>query len=69
MKVIRQPYIIDRLLCTDISKEGQNAAGLALVYLSELNVVAAAFTLHSSENKVIKVIEGILSEMFRKWKD
>ncbi|XP_059085132.1 pleckstrin homology domain-containing family G member 5-like isoform X3 [Tigriopus californicus] len=54
VKVIRQPYIIDRLLCTDISKEGQNAAGLAFVYLSELNVVAAAFTLHSSENKVIK---------------
>jgi hypothetical protein len=60
VKVIRQPYVIDRLLVAEINKEGsgQNAAGLAFVYLNEYRVVATAFTLHSSEVKAVKVNFG-----------
>ena len=54
VKVIRQPYLIDRLVVNDVSGSSA-AAGLACVYLSEFGVAAAAFTLHSPENKIIKV--------------
>ena len=58
VKVIRQPYLVDRLLCSEVTKE---AGCLALVYLSEFNVAASAFTLHSSEAKVIRVSLGLCS--------
>jgi hypothetical protein len=55
VKVIRQPYLIDRLIVCDVSKETGSNAGLACIYLNEFRVTACAFTLHSSESKVIKV--------------
>ena len=53
VKVIRQPFLIDRLIINDVSSSA--TAGLACVYLSEFGVAAAAFTLHSPEPKIIKV--------------
>jgi hypothetical protein len=54
VKVIRQPYLIDRLIVCDVSKDTGSNAGLACIYLNEFRVTACAFTLHSSESKVIK---------------
>jgi len=54
MKIIRQPFIVDRLLVSEINKDGQ-MVGLAAVYLNEYRVASAAFTLHSQEPKVLKV--------------
>ena len=54
VKVIRQPFLIDRLIINDVSSSA-TTAGLACVYLSEFGVAAAAFTLHSPEPKIIKV--------------
>lgn len=51
VKVIRPPYIVDRLRIADIAKD----SGLAIAYLNEFNVVASAFSIYSSEAKVIKV--------------
>ena len=34
--------------------------GLALAYLNEYSIVSAAFTLHSSELKIIKVKLGLI---------
>ena len=53
VKVIRQPFLIDRLIINDVSSSA--TACLACVYLSEFGVAAAAFTLHSPEPKIIKV--------------
>jgi hypothetical protein len=56
MKIIRQPFVVDRLILADVNKDNQpGSTGLAIVYLNEYNVVSAAFTLHSSEPKIIKV--------------
>ncbi|GAB6031283.1 hypothetical protein CHUAL_009083 [Chamberlinius hualienensis] len=49
MKVIRQPYLVDRLEVHELSKE---PSGVFLVYLNELKVAITAFTLHSSESKL-----------------
>ena len=54
MKIIRHPFIVDRLLVSEINKDGQ-MVGLAAVYLNEYHVASAAFTLHSQEAKVLKV--------------
>ena len=54
MKIIRQPYAVDRLLVSEINKDNQSS-GLALVYLNEYHVVSTAFTLHSPEAKILKV--------------
>ena len=54
MKIIRQPYMVDRLLLTEINKDGQ-LVGLAVIYLNEYQVVSAAFILHSQEPKILKV--------------
>ena len=57
MKIIRQPFAVDRLLVSEINKDNQSssAGGLALVYLNEYHVVSTAFTLHSPEAKILKV--------------
>ena len=54
MKIIRQPFAVDRLLVSEINKDNQSS-GLALVYLNEYHVVSTAFTLHSPEAKILKV--------------
>jgi pleckstrin domain-containing family G protein 5 len=52
MKVIRQPYAVDRLLVRDLSKD---PGAFGLVYLNEYGTASAALTLHSSEPKLVKV--------------
>ena len=54
MKIIRQPFIVDRLIVNEINKDGA-LVGLALVYLNEYRVASTAFTLHSHEPKVLKI--------------
>jgi pleckstrin domain-containing family G protein 5 len=53
MKIIRQPLIVDRLVVSEINKE--SACGIAVIYLNEYQVVSMAFTLHSSEAKVLRI--------------
>lgn len=52
-KVIRQPFITDRL----VIKVKENT--LYSVYLNEFNVAVTAFTLQCPEAKVIKIIKQI----------
>jgi pleckstrin domain-containing family G protein 5 len=56
VKVIRQPYIVDRLVTVDVTRDSSTC--LACVYLNEYKIAVAAFTLHGSENKLV-----------RSWKD
>ena len=56
VKVIRQPFLIDRIRMADSNNDSaEDNNSVAIVYLNEFNVVSCAFTLHSSESKVIKV--------------
>ena len=59
VKVIRQPYIVDRLVVVEASRD--NTASLACVYLNEYRIAVAAFTLYG-EGK-----EG--NRLVRQWKD
>jgi len=52
VKVIRQPYIVDRLVTVDVTKDSSTC--LACVYLNEYKIAVAAFTLHGSENKLVR---------------
>jgi len=52
MKVIRPPFVVDRLLTRELSKD-PNAFGL--VYLNEYATAAAALTLHTNESKMVRV--------------
>ena len=54
MKIIRQPFIVDRLIVSEINKDGA-LVGLAMVYLNEYRVASTAFSLHSHEPKVLKI--------------
>ncbi|XP_069690836.1 pleckstrin homology domain-containing family G member 5-like isoform X2 [Periplaneta americana] len=51
VKVIRQPYLVDRLIVQELQKDSQ---GIALVYLNEFRTATAGFILSSSEPKLIK---------------
>ena len=70
VKVVRPPYVVDRLQVVDITRDNSGGSGhhsshhsggsgngglLAVAYLNEYNTVSAAFTLHSNESKVIRV--------------
>ncbi len=52
VKVIRPPFLVDRLVVIELSKD---PAGLGLVYLNELGTASAALSLHASEPKLSKV--------------
>lgn len=52
MRVIRQPYLVDRLDVTDLNKETPT---LALVYKNEFNMPVAAFILQNNDAKKLKV--------------
>ena len=52
VRVIRQPFVVDRLVVTDLSKEGHN---FGLVYLNEYHTAVAAFTLQGNDAKNCKV--------------
>lgn len=51
VKVIRPPYLVDRLVITELTRD---PAGLAFIYLNELGTVSAAFSLHAPEPKQSK---------------
>lgn len=52
MRVIRQPYLVDRLDVTDLNKETPT---LALIYKNEFNMPIAAFILQNNDAKKLKV--------------
>lgn len=56
-KVLRQPYLVERLVVQELNRE---PATLAVVYLSEYRVPCNAFLLLSSDNKALKVSENII---------
>ena len=51
VRVIRQPYVIDRL----VVQEGAKDAALLCVYLNEYQLATAAFTLYCPESRHCKV--------------
>ena len=51
VRVIRQPYIVDRL----VMQEGAKDAALLCIYLNEYQLATAAFTLYCSESRHCKV--------------
>lgn len=52
MRVIRQPYLVDRLVITELNRE---TPSLALVYLNEFKTANAAFILQNNDQKKLKV--------------
>lgn len=52
MRVIRQPYLVDRLIITELNRE---TPSLALVYLNEFRTANAAFILQNNDQKKLKV--------------
>jgi hypothetical protein len=53
LRVVRQPYVVDRLIVQVLVRDSPS---IALVYLNEFRTATAAFVLSSSEPKIIKVI-------------
>lgn len=53
VRVVRQPYMVDRLIVQELARDSPS---IALVYLNEFRTATAAFVLSSSEPKLIKVI-------------
>lgn len=51
LKVIRQPYVVDRLRIHELKE----SSSFGLVYLNEYGVATAAFILSASEPKLAKV--------------
>lgn len=51
LKIIRQPYIIDRLRIHEVKE----LSSLGLVYLNEYGTVSAALILSASDSKLAKV--------------
>lgn len=58
LKIIRQPYVIDRLRIYELKE----SSSLGLVYLNEYGVASAAFILSTSEPKLAKV--NLFTELF-----
>lgn len=54
MRVIRQPYLVDRLVVTELSRE---TPSLAMIYKNEFDMAVAAFILQNNDAKKLKVIE------------
>jgi hypothetical protein len=52
LRVVRQPYLVDRLIVQELSRDSPT---IALVYLNEFRTATAAFMLSSSDPKLIKV--------------
>lgn len=53
MRVIRPPYLVDRLILHELNRE---TPSLALVYLNEFKTASAAFILQNNDQKKLKVI-------------
>lgn len=52
MRIIRQPYLIDRLVITELARE---TPSLAAIYKNEFDLPVAAFILQNSDIKKLKV--------------
>ena len=50
-----------RLVTVDVTRDGTTC--LACVYLNEYKVASAAFTLHASENKIIRVSQLFINSV------
>jgi len=51
IKIIRQPYMVDRLITREYNKD---PCSFGLVYLNEYGTVTAALALHGRDNKLVK---------------
>jgi len=52
MKVIRQPFVVDRLVTREFTKD---TCSFGLVYLNEYGTASAALSFHSNEPKAVKM--------------
>lgn len=52
VRVIRQPYLVDRLVVTELTRE---TPSLAVVYKNEFDMAIAAFILQNNDSKKLKV--------------
>lgn len=52
MRVIRQPYLVDRLVVTELNRE---TPSLAVIYKNEFDMAIAAFILQNNDTKKLKV--------------
>lgn len=53
VRVIRQPYLVDRLVVTELTRE---TPSLAVIYKNEFDMAIAAFILQNNDAKKLKVI-------------
>jgi len=51
MKIIRQPYMVDRIITREYNKD---LCSFGLVYLNEYGTAIAALSLHGRDNKLVK---------------
>lgn len=58
MRVIRQPYLVDRLVIQELNRE---TPSLAVVYRNEFDMAVAAFILQNNDLKKIKVSSIIIA--------
>lgn len=61
VRVIRQPYLVDRLVVTELSRE---TPSLAVVYKNEFDMAIAAFILQNNDSKKLKVKQGYIYTIF-----
>lgn len=52
LRVIRQPYLVDRLVVNELNRE---TPSLALIYKNEFDMAIAAFILQNNDPKKLKV--------------
>lgn len=52
MRVVRQPYLVDRLVVSELQRE---TPSLAVIYKNEFDMAVAAFILQNNDAKKIKV--------------
>lgn len=52
MRVVRQPYLVDRLVVSELNRE---TPSLAVIYKNEFDMAVAAFILQNNDAKKLKV--------------
>mgnify|MGYP005984331999 CR=1 FL=1 len=52
MRVVRQPYLVDRLVVSELQRE---TPSLAVIYKNEFDMAVAAFILQNNDSKKLKV--------------
>lgn len=62
VRVIRQPYLVDKLVITEVNKETPT---LACVYKNEYDMAVAAFTLQNTDSKKLKVSPKINRRQYK----